>query len=1139
MRKVLGLVVALVLGACSATGDTVVSDVDGNGARPPADAQTENIPESDVIDVLPVDLFVVGDEWGFDAGPDVPFIACAPGDGCFLDPCTENGLCQSGWCVEHMGEGVCTQLCTEECPPGWACSPVGSGPDLIFVCVSNVANLCKPCATTEGCKAPGGAEDVCVDYGDQGSFCGGSCTADDDCPWGFSCLTTVTVDGVSTLQCVADAGVCPCTGKSIALSLSTPCDQANDFGVCAGKRYCSEEGLTSCDAVIPGEEVCNGLDDDCDGNVDEDTCDDDNACTADNCLGADGCQHEPLDAGECFDGNPCSVADHCEAGECIGTPALCNDDNTCTDDSCDATGGCIFTDNTAKCDDGNVCTVGDVCEDGQCAGYSVNCQCDVDGDCAQLEDDDVCNGTLACDTTSLPHQCVVDPETVKDCPAPQGLGAFCLAALCDPVTGSCSIAPANDGYSCNDANACTMGEYCVEGQCTEGAAVNCNDGNLCTDDVCDPQQGCLHTPNAAPCNDGDPCTTNDFCGEGDCSGGTDVDCGDGDVCNGAESCDPALGCVPGAAPVCDDGDICNGLESCHALMGCQEGAELTCDDANLCNGPESCDSVKGCQAGPPLLCDDGDVCNGLEVCEPQLGCQGGLELLCDDGSVCTDDSCHPMQGCLFEANEAVCDDGNACTTGDHCTGGQCVFQGTPDCDDGNVCSKDTCEPDTGCTHIAIPGACDDGNPCTINDQCDNGECGSGPQVDCDDGNSCTDDACSEQGLCVHAANDAACDDGNACTIGDHCADGKCGNGGLENCNDQDVCTTDSCDPANGCVHLLNEAPCDDQDICTTGDHCQLGDCAGSGSLTCNDGNLCTDDACDPESGCTFIPNVAPCSDGNACTTVDLCDGGACFGSQSPDCDDQNVCTNDSCDIALGCVNVNNSVGCSDNNLCTTGDICTNGTCQSGGALNCNDSNACTDDSCDPDTGCVNAPNTGGCDDGNACTENDVCANSECDGDVISCSDDDSCTTDTCNADTGCVYTPKSPCCGNGVKEAGEQCDDGNNVAGDGCENNCTSTPSQACSVVAKAACLAKGWQHVGGYSGNIVCTIDGRGTGSNCDTCSTYNIYVWKNGSKEKHCLQYSYSTQAGKYYSAHTPCACGNNLDLCGSWDMKNCTPD
>ena len=95
-------------------------------------------------------------------------------------------------------------------------------------------------------------------------------------------------------------------------------------------------------------------------------------------------------------------------------------------------------------------------------------------------------------------------------------------------------------------------------------------------------------------------------------------------------------------------------------------------------------------------------------------------------------------------------------------------------------------------------------------------------------------------------------------------------------------------------------------------------------------------------------------------------------------------------------------------------------------------------------------------------------------------------------------------------------------------------------MVAAAWCKAKGWKVVGGAKdGNIVCTIDGRGTGSNCDTCSTYNIIVWKNGSKERHCTGHSYSTQAGKVYSAHTPCTCGNNLDYCTSWSMNGCTPD
>ena len=34
--------------------------------------------------------------------------ACAPGSGCFLDPCADNSDCLYGWCVEHMGNQVCS-----------------------------------------------------------------------------------------------------------------------------------------------------------------------------------------------------------------------------------------------------------------------------------------------------------------------------------------------------------------------------------------------------------------------------------------------------------------------------------------------------------------------------------------------------------------------------------------------------------------------------------------------------------------------------------------------------------------------------------------------------------------------------------------------------------------------------------------------------------------------------------------------------------------------------------------------------------------------------------------------------------------------------------------------------------------------
>jgi len=74
--------------------------------------------------------------------------------------------------------------------------------------------------------------------------------------------------------------------------------------------------LGDCDdtnpAIHPGAvEVCNGLDDNCEGGIDEggdSLCSDPNACTIDRCAGPAGCLHTPI---SCDDGNPCT-SDACD-----------------------------------------------------------------------------------------------------------------------------------------------------------------------------------------------------------------------------------------------------------------------------------------------------------------------------------------------------------------------------------------------------------------------------------------------------------------------------------------------------------------------------------------------------------------------------------------------------------------------------------------------------------------------------------------------------------------------------------------------------------------------------------------------------------------------------------------------------------
>src|SRR5262245_98464 len=104
--------------------------------------------------------------------------------------------------------------------------------------------------------------------------------------------------------------------------------------------------------------------------------------------------------------------------------------------------------------------------------------------------------------------------------------------------------------------------------------------------------------------------------------------------------------------------------------------------------------------------------------------------------VCTaSDQCHVAGTCnpatgqcstpTTVADGAACNDGNACTTGDTGTSGG--SSRTPvSVAGGDQChTAGTCNPSTGtCSNSARPDgtACNDNDPCTINDACTNGVC---------------------------------------------------------------------------------------------------------------------------------------------------------------------------------------------------------------------------------------------------------------------------------------------------------------------------------------------------------------------------------------------------------------------------------
>jgi hypothetical protein len=387
---------------------------------------------------------------------------------------------------------------------------------------------------------------------------------------------------------------------------------------------------------------------------------------------------------------------------------------------------------------------------------------------------------------------------------------------------------------------------------------------------------------AVPCDDGNACTTDDACLAGECAGNP-VECTeDEDPCT-TVACQPDSGCsaVPLTGASCDDGNACTQSDLC--LSGKCYGQAVPCDDDDGCT-VDGCDPLAGCThfPGTGQACTDGDACTSGDTCQEGL-CVGTV-VTCDDGNVCTKDLCDVAAGCVFPPlTGQPCDDDSVCTKDDHCVAGTCT--GTFEtCTDGNPCTQDVCDPVLGCQHPPADGApCNDGNECTENDLCVEGAC-MGQSAGCDDGNQCTLDSCTFEGGCIHTQPPGfPCNDGNACTAGDKCYQGVCKPGKPVSCDDGDDCTADSCNPLTGCSNQPQSGtPCNDHDACTKDDVCSLGTCIGQ-PIICGDSNFCTEDTCDPATGCVFTPLDIPCDDDDPCTEGDYCGGGQCNPGKNPQC----------------------------------------------------------------------------------------------------------------------------------------------------------------------------------------------------------------------------------------------------------------
>jgi hypothetical protein len=236
--------------------------------------------------------------------------------------------------------------------------------------------------------------------------------------------------------------------------------------------------------------------------------DDGNPCTADACDPSAGITHTLVAAGTaCADGNACNGAETCNAaGICsAGTPPAVDDNNPCTADSCDSTGGVQHTPvaSGTSCSDDNVCNGAETCDAaGTCqAGVALNpddgnsCTTDTCHWTSGVSHTPVATGT-ACggDICSGGGTCNGSGACVGSAPVPTDDQNSCTVDFCDPNTGEVTHFPEVAGTACS-MDACTSGATCSgAGQCGGGVPLAVDDGIACTLDTCDPITGPAHLP---------------------------------------------------------------------------------------------------------------------------------------------------------------------------------------------------------------------------------------------------------------------------------------------------------------------------------------------------------------------------------------------------------------------------------------------------------------------------------------------------------------------------------------------------------------------------------------------------------------------------------------------------------------------
>jgi hypothetical protein len=225
-----------------------------------------------------------------------------------------------------------------------------------------------------------------------------------------------------------------------------PCQIEGEKGVCAdGVMQCRDGELTCVPTQTKSDEACNGLDDDCSGEIDDadDLCPKDEICVRGRC------------EARCGTGEfRCGSDETCVEGVCI--------ENDCAKKQCDAGSVCRGGKCVAPCDD-VTCPYGQSCRAGVCVDVCEGVECDPGF---------ACEPRASSDGLSLVGVC-----SSCDCRGCDS-GQSCVAHLC--LADSCAN------------QTCDAGAHCVDGDCVDNCdGASCPAGQICEAGSCirDPSAG--------------------------------------------------------------------------------------------------------------------------------------------------------------------------------------------------------------------------------------------------------------------------------------------------------------------------------------------------------------------------------------------------------------------------------------------------------------------------------------------------------------------------------------------------------------------------------------------------------------------------------------------------------------------------